>query len=382
MSGSGIRPTGRGVLTLTGVVVLGAAAYLGGLPELIYAAALAASLCLVGLAQILFGAAGRPPTVDRQISTSAPFVSQSVTIDLRVNAGRAPSAGTWKDRLSGDLHGTAEGEAARLNDGVRYEAVPGRRGWHRAGPCDITRQDVFALWRHRRVAGSATDLLVLPALEVFTENGPVRPHGETPEFSHAGQAMRDPDIIPREYRPGDPLSRIHWKATARREQLMVRDDERKADLSALLVLDLRRAGEPEAVERAVSMTASVLTHLVDAGYSVRLRGLGCQQRIDGEIDGSTGLLDAMRALAVVEPGGAVEAPPRGSVRLAIVVGPRPRPWPVRAAEKFAVTTGSLTDDDRSLAEPMGWRSAPFDHTGSPARTWADLGRGYAGPTRG
>lgn len=380
MRGRGIRPTGRGVVTLIGVAVIGVAAYLVGLPELIYAVCLALAVWLAGGVQIVASAFGRGSSVERQVSTSAPFVGEPFGIELAARGGRIGD-GRWRDHLGSGLQGDAHGYARHLNDSAHYEVTAHRRGWHDVGPCVIDQYDVFAMWRRRRVAASPTEVLVLPAIEQLGESGPTRPTGDNPEQHGGGSALRDPDIIPREYRPGDPLSRIHWKATARRDQLMVRDDERKADLSAMLVLDLRRSGEADAVDRAVTMTVSVLTHLVDHGYTVRLRGLGCAPRIDAEIDSATGLLDAVRSLAVVEPGGSVGVPPRGGVRMVVVVGPRPRPWPVRAPRRFAITTGILTDADRSLAEPMGWRSAHYATIGTAADVWTLLGAGATGRLR-
>lgn len=377
MKGTGVRPTGRGVAASIGVLVIGAGAYLGGLPELIYPATLVAMLLLVGLVHVGIAAAMPRPDVERTVSTSAPFAHETFGVTL-TSASPRRIGGTWSDARSVGLTGRSEGAASALAQGADYEVTANRRGWHRLGPCEIRYPDVFGLWRLRRTVTREHEVLVLPAIESFTGDGPERDGGDAPESGHVGQALRDPDIIPREYRPGDPLSRIHWKATARRDQLMVRDDERKADLSALVVLDLRRSGETDAVDRAVAMAGSTMTHLVDSGYTVRLRGLGCEPRIDSEIDAATGLLDAMRALAVVAPGGTSDPPPRGGVRLVVVIGPRPRPWPVRAPHKVSVTTGILTDDDRRLIEPMGWHTAHFGDGGSPARTWSALNHATAG----
>lgn len=79
----------------------------------------------------------------------------------------------------------------------------------------------------------------------------------------------------REYRDGDDLRRIHWPATARTGDLMVRQEDRPARRRAVILLDPRASGHQgtgvgSSFEWAVSAVASLLTHLADAGYAVHL----------------------------------------------------------------------------------------------------------------
>ena len=50
------------------------------------------------------------------------------------------------------------------------------------------------------------------------------------------------DQTVREYRDGDDLRRIHWPATARTGELMVRQEDRPAKRRAVVVLDSRSSG--------------------------------------------------------------------------------------------------------------------------------------------
>lgn len=54
----------------------------------------------------------------------------------------------------------------------------------------------------------------------------------------------------REYRQGDSLRSIHWRTTARRNQLMVREYHQMRDLDLALVLDLWLPRQPTAEDRA------------------------------------------------------------------------------------------------------------------------------------
>ncbi len=44
----------------------------------------------------------------------------------------------------------------------------------------------------------------------------------------------------REYAPGDPLSRIHWKSTARRDHIMVKEFEQDPQADVWILLDAHR----------------------------------------------------------------------------------------------------------------------------------------------
>ncbi len=82
-------------------------------------------------------------------------------------------------------------------------------------------------------------------------------------------------MIPRTYRRGDDLRRVHWRSTARYGELMVRREEQPQRSRATVLLDTREAafegvGPDSAFEWAVSGAASTLVHLLEQGFSVRL----------------------------------------------------------------------------------------------------------------
>ena len=78
------------------------------------------------------------------------------------------------------------------------------------------------------------------------------------------------DASLRDYRPGDDLRRVHWATSARRAELMVRQDERAARRLVSIVLDLPE--EEAAAEWSISAAASVALALMRSGHRVRLLG--------------------------------------------------------------------------------------------------------------
>jgi uncharacterized protein (DUF58 family) len=113
------------------------------------------------------------------------------------------------------------------------------------------------------------------------------------------------DQTVREYRDGDDLRRIHWPATARTGELMVRQEDRPAKRRAVVVLDTRAvghggSGRSSSLEWCVTMAASVTAHVVDAGYAVHL--LTADLRADTGVHHDEALPDALETLARVALG--------------------------------------------------------------------------------
>ena len=73
-------------------------------------------------------------------------------------------------------------------------------------------------------------------------------------------------MVPRAYRDGDELRRVHWRSTARYGELMVRREEQRWRNRAVLFLDTRLGGHggrgpASSFEYAVSAAASIGVHL-------------------------------------------------------------------------------------------------------------------------
>ena len=93
------------------------------------------------------------------------------------------------------------------------------RGVFLLGPTELVSGDLFGLFPSSLSIPARDSILVLPHM-VEVKNFP-NPQGVLP----GGEALRrrTPQITSnaagvREYAPGDPLNRIHWVSTARREQ--------------------------------------------------------------------------------------------------------------------------------------------------------------------
>ena len=94
----------------------------------------------------------------------------------------------------------------------------------------------------------------------------------------------DPFIISgaREYLPGDPLSRIHWPATARERRLMVRKNDFTSQLGVTVLLNIQSrlyeytdVVNKNIAELGIKAAATVLDRSLAAGAPVRLGTNGC-----------------------------------------------------------------------------------------------------------
>lgn len=85
----------------------------------------------------------------------------------------------------------------------------------------------------------------------------------------------------RQYQPGDPLSRIDWRQTAKRQHVFIRETEWEAAQSVWLWLDRSssmryRSGPdlPEKFERAAILTLALASLLVRGGERIAMLGAG------------------------------------------------------------------------------------------------------------
>ena len=189
------------------------------------------------------------------------------------------------------------GEVAR----AAYRVPTDRRGRFELGPLAATVGDPFGLCERTFDVAGRTEVLVYPRVHELVALPEL---GGDDLDSHAAELVGRPDVggefhLVREYVAGDDLRRVHWKATARRSHLMVRQDESKRRAPILVLLDVRAARHDRAsFEAAVEVAASLSTALERANrpYTVVTSG--------GETLGQAGqrhLATIMDTLAVVEP---------------------------------------------------------------------------------
>ncbi|GGW32086.1 DUF58 domain-containing protein [Streptomyces xantholiticus] len=159
---------------------------------------------------------------------------------------------------------------------VSYRVRSDLRGRYPLGPLQLRLTDPFGMCELTRSFSAFDTLTVVPRTESLPA---VRLAGEASGYGDGRRRSLalagDDDIIPRAYRYGDDLRRVHWRSTARYGELMVRREEQPQRPRCTVLLDTRRvayqgAGPDSAFEWAVSGAASALMHLMEQGFTVRL----------------------------------------------------------------------------------------------------------------
>jgi uncharacterized protein (DUF58 family) len=168
----------------------------------------------------------------------------SVVLEL-VNADTR-SGGLWvlAEQLPGDLGTVPTFVVERLGPGarteLRYQVHAARRGRHVLGPLRLQLVDPFGLVERTAFGTDSATLLVLPRVRPLGAGGPAGGHGGGGEGSRRTIAVHgEDDVSIREYRHGDDLRKVHWRATARTGELMVRLEERPWRAQATLLVDTR-----------------------------------------------------------------------------------------------------------------------------------------------
>lgn len=272
--------TTRGRSFLASGAAAGVCSYLLGQPDLLRVGLLLAALPLVCVAALLrtrHRVAG-----GRRLSPSRVSAMSQARVHLRVDNVSRLSSGMLmlQDRVPYVLGPRPRFVLDRVEPGghreVSYRVRSDLRGRYPLGPLQLRLTDPFGMCELNRSFGGGDTLTVVPRVEPLP---PVRMAGESSGFGESrtraiGLAGED-DVIPRGYRHGDDLRRVHWRSTARYGELMVRREEQPHRAHCTVLLDTRRAayrgaGPDSAFEWAVSGAASVAVHMMERGYSCRL----------------------------------------------------------------------------------------------------------------
>jgi uncharacterized protein (DUF58 family) len=257
--------------------------------------------------------AGGRLTASRTLIPREPIAGDNLVVTFRVtNGSQLPGLQVTLPDATGDLGAHGETiEFASLGSlqerAVASRAQPARRGVHRLPALWVQTEDPLGLVRTRRRLGEPLDITVCPKLTdlrscaLFADLGVRRGLGRRGVVSGASEFR---GIRP--HLPGEPLSRIDWKSTAKTGNLMLRemDDPTSGDIT--VVLDATAAlvvGEApqDNFELAVQATGSVADFVLGAGRAVNLLVHDDHERPTRLLPGFDGHRELLDALAKVTP---------------------------------------------------------------------------------
>lgn len=297
------RLTPRGAAMLVASVLAFVAAYSIGSHALLVVGSLLAALPLLAL--LMLWVRRLRVEVTRSYVPGLVAAGKPTRVELEVrNLAAAPTVeALWTDTLPWHLGTTDPEELVPLSSNaprfarkgnqrtLAYTLVPPRRGVVEVGPVRFDYSDPFGLASGSVSVREPEPLVVTPAIDELPQRGLALPAGDgSATLIQRRAAGNDDDIMTREYRSGDALRRVHWRASARQGELMVRQEEQRSHPDVRLLLDTLRPGYPDARDRvrpgeeesasfewAVSMFASLGVYLHHSGFSVHVRETGDPQ---------------------------------------------------------------------------------------------------------
>lgn len=161
-------------------------------------------------------------------------------------------------------------------ESIRYQITFHTHGYYQVGPLLLESGDLFGLHRRYRLASEPVYVTVFPKVVPLSgyDVSSRRPIGEI-RLQH--RLFEDPTRISgvRQYQAGDPINRIHWKATARTGELHSRVFESSSLAGATIVLDYHEQsypprGEPYRSELAVTLAVSLTNAICLLGQQIGL----------------------------------------------------------------------------------------------------------------
>lgn len=346
--------------------------------------------------------------VSRTATPRLVAAGQPARIDLSIsNRGRRSTGALLVEDLVPYALGTRsrfvlQGLGREWERQVSYQVRSDVRGCFEIGPLALRVADPFGLVELRRTFPGTTTLVVTPRtvpLPRIPLGGGWSGSGEhRPQAFAAGSAE---DVSVREYRRGDELRRVHWRSSARVGDLMVRREEQPWEARATVLIDNRLRvhrghGLASSFEAAVSVAASIVVHLEQIGYAVRLVTAdggggtehgGAEQHTEGMLERLALLAPTQRSL--LEAGWSGDQN-RGGTVFAVLGSMEPTDIPaLRRIRHDSSTTMAIVLDVEQWAgrapspelpapeaavRGLGWRAVGVGPRDRLDTAWQDLGR--------
>lgn len=183
------------------------------------------------------------------------------------------------------------------------------RGQYRVDPMVVRTGDPFGLFESVASVGPGAAVLVYPEIRSL-------PGWRLPAAAIEGASARaehGPHLTPlvtsvRPYTPGDAFNRIHWRSSARHQELQVKEFDIEPTADLWIWLDLERsvhtgAGENATIETAVDAAAALAAHALADDRGVGLEAIGLRRAVIAADRGARQQHKVLSLLAVAQPEG-------------------------------------------------------------------------------
>jgi len=276
----------RRTVTITSLCLIVLAAVLLGLGQLLFVAYLAGAVAILALLMTVI--APRGLTTERECDRRHAQIGNEalVTVTVRNHKPLPVSWAVVEDLLPGEVQVTdgvparATGIRAFGDISLKYTIKCTQRGYFRIGPVMMESGDFFGMMR-RYVASDIAHFLTVYPQVVPLQRYSIPTQRPLGELVVRQRLLEDPTRIAgvREYRHGDPLRIVHWKATAKTGRLHSKLFDPATLIGAHIILDFSLpawGGEPRSdrSELAVTAAASIAAHVAARHQQIGLTSNG------------------------------------------------------------------------------------------------------------
>lgn len=214
------------------------------------------------------------------------------------------------------------------------------RGMHFIGPVDIEVSDALGIFKYKKRAYSETIIKIYPRvydllcfnLKSMQAYGTVTTKQKTYEDNTSVSDIR-------KYYPGDSIKKVHWKVSAKKGSIFVKNYEMTGSALTYLFLDFKKdsfigVNTIELEERAVEASAAIVSYMLKNSVPVEMfvnssMPYSCRGR---ELKEISKFLDIL-----------CEIKPHGSKRMVEVLEKRVRL--INRGSSIIIITGEITEED-------------------------------------
>ncbi|MFC5752886.1 DUF58 domain-containing protein [Actinomadura rugatobispora] len=261
MAAGSPRPTARG----WGLLAAGAGLCGGGLGFGYLAPAVLGALALPAVAAgLLLAGRSRPVDVRRRCPAVRARAGEPVTITLALDRPRPSEV---VERVAGP-DGEAVISLGTARARMRYEVAAGRRGVVKAGPLRLVRTDPLGLARTSCPADDVPVRVLVHPRHHPLAAVPAGGTGGRDTSTAATRASEGAFAGLRDHAPGDDVRQVHWRTSARRGRLVVREQADAVQAGVTVLVDDRHG--PAELDELAEVAASIVEHHPAVPVELRL----------------------------------------------------------------------------------------------------------------
>lgn len=137
-----------------------------------------------------------------------------------------------------------------------------RRGVYELGPPTVRQRGPLGLVERRIDTSATAELVVFPSLYSLSQNAILSRF-----FLDELEAEKQKFERLREYNPGDPLRRVHWKSSAKHEEFLVMEFAPSMRSETVTIVASAR---DDGIDEMARIAATIADVVLDAGFNVEL----------------------------------------------------------------------------------------------------------------